>query len=111
MDLDSIVNRVVRDMKMAGLISDDYTEDVKIYIRAAYTAGWEERSSELTAHNKKKVYQFNSEGQQIGEYDSIAEASKKTKLGIAGLYSAVLRGTLTKKGHYWQYAEDEKRND
>lgn len=111
MEQDKVVNRVLRDLKLQGLISEDANGEVKIYLNAIWVASLEERTRELSAHNEKRVIQYNEEGVKIAEYGSIAEASKKTKYGITGLYSAVLRGTLTKKGHIWKYAENGNDKD
>ena len=107
MEQDKVVNRVLRDLIALGLVSEDSSGEVKIYLNAIWVASLEERTRELSAHHEKRVIQYNAGWGKIAEYRSIAEASKRTKLGVMGLYSAVLKGTLTRKGHYWKYAENE----
>ncbi len=79
-------------------------------LNQAYMAGYDARGKELTAHNKKRIIQFNSKMIRIAEYDSVIEAAKQNKVGVQGLYSAIYRKSRTKKGYYWRYADDKTDN-
>lgn len=106
MDQEKAVNKAMFWLKELDLITVEQRDLIRNYLNWLYVMGWEERGWTLTAHNKKRVVQYNRKGKVLAEFESIEEASSKTGLNTAGLYSAVLRGTVTKKGHIWKYAEN-----
>lgn len=105
MDIDKTVNRIVRDMKMSGLISEDYTEDVKFFVRMAYVAGYEERKKDYNQSQEKEVIQEDRHHKKIHSFDSMAEAYKKIGMSKTGMINAIRDKILTRKGYYFKYAE------
>jgi len=110
MEREKVINRIIRDMRQFGLIGRDRageerTDEVMVFLNALWVAGYEYRGRKLTAHNNKKVIRFNSKGDKICEYNSVVEASIELNVGVTGLYSAILRGSRTRKGYYFRYAE------
>lgn len=107
MEREQVVRKVILNLKMAGLIDPLYSSDVKPFLEQIWVAGWEYRGKQLTAHNKKQVAQYNSEGNFIASYESVQNASKITGHKTDAIYKSIWKGRLTKKGHYWRYVNDE----
>ena len=105
MDEEITVNRIVRDLKMQGLICEDCTEEVKFHIRLAYIAGWEEAHFDKYNAEEKEVFQYDRMGNLITSYPSVTKAAKTLKCTRDGMYKAIKKGTPTKKGYIWKYAD------
>jgi hypothetical protein len=105
MEQDKAVKKMMLDIKLEELIPPKYYPFIAPRFEQMWLVGWEHCRKELTAHNKKRVARFDTSGKRIGEYESVIEAAHKTKSGVTGLYSALLRGTKTKKGYYWRYLD------
>jgi predicted NUDIX family phosphoesterase len=99
------INRTVRDLKMFGLINEEGTEDVKFHLNLLWIVAWEQRGRELTAHNKRKIIQYNKENKEIERYNSIDEAAKILKYNRDVIDDSISERTkFTKKGYYFKYA-------
>ena len=70
-----------------------------------WQVGWDHRGTELTAHNKKPVRLLDHNGLLVETFPSVVDAAKATGFGVTGIYSAIERGSRTKDGHYWEYAQ------
>lgn len=111
MERDVVLNRILRDMKMSGLISEDSNGYVKIYLNAAYVSGVESgieiERGKFGKHRERKIVQYNINMIKIAEYDSILKAAKKMKCSDRILNVALKYGTLTRAKHIWKYKEEE----
>ena len=105
MDQEVAVNRVLRDLKMLGLISEESNGEVKVFLNALVVVGIEIRSKEISKGTWKKVFQFDSKGNKIGEYVSAMEAARKTKSDRKVIERHSKTGKITRKGHYWSYTD------
>jgi len=109
MELDKIINSVVRDMRMSGLISEESTGEVRMFIQMACIAGWEERGKEL-AHSRwdcddYKIQKFTRDGILVNEYSSPSEAVRKdTTAKRTTIWKALKTGRPTSRGYIWRYA-------
>jgi hypothetical protein len=102
MERDVVLNRILRDMKMSGLISEESNGDVKIYLNAVYVAGLEAGKKSL-GHGSKIIQQFDRSGNLINTFSSLKEAALKTKVTCNGIYKAISQERPTSKGYIWKY--------
>jgi len=107
MEKDIAVNSVLRDMKMDGLISEDYSGEVRVYLEALWVAGWEYYRRYETHHNGNvsPVAYFGNDDKKLGEYPSVSEACRKLRIPRKTIDS-VLSGKVRRmrNGHYFKYA-------
>jgi hypothetical protein len=109
MEREVVINRVLRDMKMQEILSEENEPFAIQFLNAVYVAAWEARGKELLAHNKKKVIQYNRENIVIGEFDSILEAAELNECNRDVIDDSISgRANFTRRGHYFRYAENEK---
>jgi len=111
MDKDVCINRVLRDMKLQGLISEEANGEVKIYLNAVWVAGYEHKTKELGYLHRKGVIQYDANWKEIRRFEGIKVASIKVRCDNLTIERAIKSGKLTRKRHYWKLAEDEKGND
>jgi hypothetical protein len=106
-----VINRILRDMKMSGLISEETNGEVKVYLNAIYAAGYEqgieEEKEKFGKHREKKIIQYNMQNKIINEYDSILKAAKKVKCSDRLIARALESGKPTRARHLWKYAEEK----
>lgn len=109
MNQDRTVKKALFCMKQEGILPDDPVKVARIeeYLNWIFVIGAEERGKELTAHNKKKLIMENRNHEKIRDFDSVIEAARKLKIGVTGIYSAIERGSRTKKGYYFRYADED----
>ena len=114
MDIESIVNKTARDLKMAGLIGEDWVEHVKYHIYLACIAAQEIKIKEVQRHHERKIISYRN-GKEHGEHRSIREAAKacgygKRYRGGELLVLNVLSGRHphTKEGFTFEYADNGK---
>ncbi len=108
MEREICINRVLRDMRLLGIIPEDNIGDARIYANAIWVASYEERTRELLAHNKKKVVQYNRGDQEIATFSSIAEAARANKCSRDVVDDSITgRVEISRKGYYFRYAEED----
>jgi hypothetical protein len=105
MNQEVCINRILRDMKMAGLISEEANGEVKIYMNAAYVAGIEEGVRQGHANFKREIILCNPQGIQVDEFESIAEASRRRRVSIRTINNALYRSSTSRDGYQWRYKE------
>jgi hypothetical protein len=105
MEMEIVVNRIARDMRMQGLICEDCTEDVKFHLRLLWVASWESRGKILSDTLSRPVYQLTREGKLITEYHNVQIAARKAKYSRGTIYNSLHSGRATKRGHIWKYVE------
>ena len=112
MDIDRIVNKTVRDLKMAGLIGEDWVEHVKYHIHLACIAAQEQKVIETQRNHERPVISYRH-GKKYGEHRSIREAARECGYGDRyrkgeSIVLNVLSGRHphTKEGFYFEYADN-----
>jgi hypothetical protein len=105
MDMEVAVNRVLRDMKMSGLISEDANGEVKVFLSALWVAGHENGIHKMAVRKNKPVVLYNIEGKVLGEYESIVEAAKANGCDHLTIERALKSGKETRTRHIWKFAE------
>ncbi len=106
MNKDKTVNRVLRDLKMMGVVPEDCGPHIRPYLEAVWVAGYEHRGSEvlpLTHGNSKPIGQFDRTGQLINTYKSRAEAVKLTGYSDKGIRNSIYFEKITRGGWYWKF--------
>ncbi len=97
------VKKMMLSIKVEEIIPKNLHPLVRDYLTQMYVVGWEQGRKELAAHNKKQVGQFNQNGDLINVFDSVAEAAKKTRCKATGIYSAILKKSVSRQGWTWKY--------
>lgn len=103
MDQYKTVNRVLRDLKMMGIISEDVTGEIRPFLLAIWASGWEESRKEQYGHGSKPIGQYSETGKLLNIYRSQREAAQRTGFTPDGIVKAMHRGTPTKQGWLWRY--------
>lgn len=102
MDKDTLIKNLALNVREFGV-------PVLTALDQAFVAGYETGRKELTAHNTRKVIQYNMKGESIATFYSIASAAKANKYSRDVIDDSVSgRTSFTKKGYYFRYAENEK---
>ena len=110
MEREVVVSKVLRDMKMLEIISEEKSGESRIFLNAIYVAAQEQKTKELLAHNKRKVLQYDRAGQLIGTFDSIIEAAAENECNRDVIDDSISqRANFTRKGHYFRYADENTR--
>lgn len=103
MDNERTVNKILRDIKMEGLVSDSGAPFLRKYINAAFVAGNEEGRKKGYAANKKTVILLNRSGAIIREFESAEEAARQMRVGVRGIYNSIYRKSEIHHRNYWKY--------
>jgi NUMOD1 domain len=107
MEKDTAVNRIVRDMRMGGIICEDCIGEVRKYVDLAWVAGYENGRHIEFGHGSKRIGQYDKNGNLLNIFGSQKEAARKTGFTANGIYKAMMNGRRTKQGWTWKYIEDE----
>jgi hypothetical protein len=103
MEQDRVINKVLRDLVAAGLVSDKWKGEVRIELNRVYAAAWEESRKATYGHGNKPIGQYDEAGKLLNIYRSQIEAARKTGFTQGGILKAMQRGTATKQGWLWKY--------
>lgn len=108
MTRETAINKLIASMYTEGIISIENDERIRIYLGWMWDAGGDSRATDLVAHNKKKVIQYDMQGKVLGRYESVVEASKELGIVSSTIYESIWYDRPTKRGHIWKYAENGK---
>ena len=103
MEQDKAVNRVLRDLKLMGIIPEDIDGNLRPYLHALYVAGWEQGYKEINQHGNKTIGQYDQHGKLVKTYKSREEAARLTGFTENGIYKSMMRNTPMKQGWTWKY--------
>jgi len=114
MDQDVAINKALRDMKQAGLITRDEMQEIRsgemrVLLNAVYTVGWENRNKDLADKRSIPVQQLTKEGKFMEEFHNIQIAARKKKYARGTIYKSLRTGETTSRGHIWKYKEDNEK--
>jgi hypothetical protein len=107
MEQDIVVNKILRDLKLMGLVSEDSNGEFKPYLNALYIAGWEQARIEFAARTNKPVTQYNIDHVPIDDFPSIEIAAKTLKVSRETIARAIKTKQKTAKGHYWAFSTSQ----
>jgi hypothetical protein len=103
MNQETVINRVLRDMKMMGW-TDEYSNGfIRPFLNYAYVAGWEQGKKSLGGHKKRKVELYDTRKNIKIPFDSIVVASHTIKDSVRTISRSLHSGIATEKGHIWSY--------
>ena len=103
MDREIVVNKILRDLKFMGLVSEDTNGEFKPFLGALFVAGYEQARIEFAARTKKPVVQYNINMEFLKEYDGIEDAAKALKVSRETIARAIRTSRLTSKNHFWKF--------
>ena len=109
MKQDIVINRVLRDLKMVGLVNEDSSGEFRPFLNAIYVAAWEERGKAIGENirllKQRKINQYDSKGQFMEKHKTARIAARKAKHSLETIYKLLKSGDMSTKGHYWKYAD------
>jgi hypothetical protein len=108
---EAAINKMISSMYTEGILSEENEERTRVYLDWMYQAGWDERGNNLVAHNKKPVIQYDTQGNILGTYPSIKEASKISGSTSDVIYESIRFKRPSEKRHVWKYASNEQNKD
>lgn len=103
MNQETVINKVLRDLKMVGLVDEISNGEFKPYLNMLYVAGWEQGKKSLGGHKKRKIELYDTRKNIKIPFDSIVVASHTIKDSIRTINRCLQSGIATKKGHVWSY--------
>ena len=103
MEQDKAVNRVLRDLKLMGIIPEDIDGNLRPYLHALYVAGWESGYHESHQTTAKTIAQYNLEGKLVQTYPSLANAVKRTGFSKNGILHSMTHNVPTRQKWTWKY--------
>lgn len=102
MNREAVVNKIARDMLMAGLISEDGKEKTKFYLNLVWVAGYQYYSQHIC---QRKIAKFSRENRKLDDYDSIKEAAIKNKCHRNTIHHFLAHTRNHPKGYEFRYVE------
>jgi hypothetical protein len=105
MDVERIVNKVLRDLIQGQFVREDDEGIVRNHLQRLATACWEEGSKSVFMHGEKEVIEYSKNRVEIARYPSVTIAAKKNNLHKDTLYKAIHEERTTRNGHIWKYKE------
>jgi len=98
--------KIILDMLDLGIIKEDDQETVYRFLIFAYGAGFDEGRSQN--RKRKPVMQCDhTTGKPIKLFDSITEASKRTKIPYSTITEALSPRKRTGGGYIWKFINKE----
>jgi hypothetical protein len=103
MKQDVAVNRILRDLKMMGLVMEDTSGELRPYLNALFVAGWENGYHDSHQTTAKVIGQYTLEGKLINTYPSLKAACKRTGFSKSGIQHSMIHNVPTRQRWYWKY--------
>lgn len=103
MKQDRAVSHILRDLKMMGLIQEDYAGEIRPYLEALWVAGWESGRESIVSPYAKQLGQYNRDGKLINTFKSIEEAARKTGFTTRGIHVAMQENRAMRQGWTWKH--------
>ena len=114
MDKDTCINKVLRDIRMDGIVDEIGAARLRPHMEILASAVYDIMRKDFASRNKRKIIHYNITGEKLGEYNSIREAAvaagyKDRYRGGDYIIANVLAGRhpWSKEGYIWRYADDE----
>jgi hypothetical protein len=98
-----VINKILRDLKFMGLVSENIDGEFKVYLNALWVAGWEQARKEFAERTNKSVYQYDINNIFLKEYKSIQNAADQLKVHRETIARAIKTKKLTAKNHLWKF--------
>jgi len=107
MECDKAANRVLRDMKMMGIISEDKIGEARPYLQALWVAGWEHNrliGYHINNHgNNRPIGQFDRNGKLLNVFKSKTHAARLTGYCEKSIYNSICNEKPSRKGWLWKW--------
>lgn len=104
-----VVNRVLRDMKQAGILLEVDSEIARPFLNLLWTAGYDYYRYYEINHNRKKIIYYDKQGKVLALYPSIIDAARKLKIGRGTIDDILYRKTKGRRntGNYFRYSDEK----
>jgi hypothetical protein len=103
MNQEIVINRILRDLKLFELITEDTNGEFKPYLNAIFVAGWEQGWLDAHQTTAKAIGQYNLEGKLIATYPSLKAACKRTGFSKSGIQHSMKNNVPTRQRWVWKY--------
>jgi hypothetical protein len=107
MELDTLIKKIMLDIKVEGIIPDKYHYYIRKRIPYIYAAGVD--SIFVIKKNngcKRPVVQLGPDKKYIDDFPSVKHAIDTLGIPKSTILLALANGHMTRHGHYWMYKED-----
>ena len=101
-----MANKVLRDMRMEGLIPEENEGRIREHLHLLVNAVACVERGYYGRHNGKKIIQFNLQWEKIGEYDNQLIAARAVGYSDRAILRSLKSGRKSRAGHYWKYANE-----
>jgi hypothetical protein len=109
-----VIRSIMRDMRTAKIVTDENSNLVQQFLEQSWVAGWEyyRRYEMHRTGNIRAISEFGRKNEKLGDFPSIAEAERITKVPRKTMQS-VLNGSVKRmrNGHYFRYTENESKGE
>lgn len=105
MDPEKVIESVLAIMVERGMLVQHSFWEAKDLAYMIYTAGFDEGRKQVS--HRKRVIQFNTNGDRIEVHESASSAANKIGLTKYSISKAALGKIATAGGYIWRYENDE----
>lgn len=108
MTQDTAINSIMRDMRIAKIVTDENNNLIQQFIEQAWVAGWEYYRRTEINHNKKKVNYFDANGNLLHTFNSIEETARELGMGRSAVDDILYGKSKGRRntGNYFEYAKN-----
>ncbi len=103
MDQEKVAVKILFELIDNEIIKEEDKEIVWMYLLCAYAAGYNKGSKARS--NKRAVVKLSLDGKPIEIFDSAADASRRTKVGIPEISKCARGKAHTAGGFKWKYVK------
>jgi hypothetical protein len=115
MDQDTTVNNALRDLKFKDIIKEKDSSYAQLILEGVWASGWEYQRAEDKKNRQgtcERITYYGIDNESLGTYESITQASDELVIPRKTIcHSLRYKTARMRNGHYFKYAEDEKRNN
>lgn len=104
MDFDTVIERVLYELRIQGLTQLEFNSRVRVYLQQVYAAGFNEGLKHSTKRYIKPVAIYDNEGNFVDRFESVQDASRKLGLSDSTIHRSLKYPNKHHAGGYtWKY--------
>ena len=107
MDQEIVINKVLRDLKLFGIINEGTEGEARKHLTLLAQACWEQGTKHYGKANGRKIIQYDRYGNKIGEFENQLKAAIAVGYTDHAILRSLKSGRATREHHYWKYANEE----
>jgi hypothetical protein len=104
MEIERVVNKTLRDMIQAGIISEENRGYARPYLNRVFAAGRTKKGVPIINGGIPVCY-FDKAGSRLGEFHNCKEASRELGVYISVIYRSIKFKRFTRGGYKFKYKE------